>query len=236
MGGRGGLLAGWGEAGLKAGAFLVEDGVGRALGRELAFVEDGHFGMGGEGVGGIVGDEDGEHFLVGEPGFEAVEEVVAGLGVESGEGFVEEEEAWLGGEGAGEGDALCFSAGEVARGARGERGSSDEVEHGGDAAVLLGKGQRGESIGDVGGDGEVREEGWMLGDKAGVAAAGGDVDIGGAVGEGASVEGDVAGVGGFEAGDEAEEGGLAGAGGAEDDGPGGGEAAGELEAEVASLG
>ena len=136
--------------------------------------------------------------------------------VEGGEGLVEQETFGARGEGAGEGDALGFSAGEVAGGTGGERGSADEVEHGGDAAVLHGQGQAGEAVSDVGGDGEVGEESGLLGDESGTALSGGDVDVGGAVGKGAvgkgaAIEGDAAGVWGLKAGDETKEGRLAGA-------------------------
>jgi hypothetical protein len=68
----------------------------------------------------VVGDEEGGGVEVLEGGVEGASCLGAGVGVEGGEGFVEEEEPGLNGEGAREGDALAFAAGEGGCGLRGE--------------------------------------------------------------------------------------------------------------------
>src|SRR5690606_32935564 len=81
-----------------------------------------------QGFVGDVGDpDDGGAVLLPDVG-DFVLQRGAGEGVEGGEGFVEEEDARLGGEGAGDGDALAHAAGEFAREFAGGGGELDHVD------------------------------------------------------------------------------------------------------------
>ena len=82
-------------------------------GGEAAFVEQGNFGLGGEGVGGVVGGHDGLDVVLLRPILQAGEQGVAGCAVEGRKGLVEEEQTGFWGEGSGQGDALGLSSGEV---------------------------------------------------------------------------------------------------------------------------
>ena len=70
----------------------------------------------GEGVGvdGVVGDEQADAVERGEVAAQVAADVAAGAGVEGGERFVEQQEAGLGGQGAGQGDPLGLAAGQGA--------------------------------------------------------------------------------------------------------------------------
>ena len=84
----------------------------------------------GEGVGvdGVVGDEEADAVERGEVAAQVAADVAAGAGVEGGERFVEEQQAGLGGQGAGEGDALGLPAGQGAGPVAGVVGEPDALE------------------------------------------------------------------------------------------------------------
>jgi hypothetical protein len=177
------------------------------------------------GLGPVVGDvEEGDAGAGTEIG-EDLTDVGAGFVVEGGEGFVEAEDGGLEGEGATEGDALGFAAAE-SDGAAVEDGIEVEpVAEFGDslADAVDGPASEFEGEGQVLADGEVIEEGAVLGDETEAALArGGAGDIG-------AIDEDTACGYGAESADGFEEGGLAGAGTAHE----GGVAAGrDLEGEV----
>lgn len=123
----------------------VVDGDGEAEGGgDVGSGEGFHCGAGGdggavaeeEGVGGgggdlfeVVGDEDGGEVGAGaSKGSEGGEEGFTGGEVETGGGFVEEEEGGVGHEGAGDADALAFALGAGSDVAGGEAGAAEEIE------------------------------------------------------------------------------------------------------------
>ena len=197
---------------------------------------------------GVVGDEEdglAAFFVLAE---EDVHDGASGGGVEVAGGFVGEEEGGLIDEGAGDGDALAFAAGELV-GAVFEAGFEAEGGEEGDGFGFGGPGADDgfvEGGADHGGeegvfeDGEFGEEVVELEDEAeGVVAEVGAGPAGG-VFEGLSAEEDAAGVGGVEGAGDMEEGGFAGAGGAHDGDEfalvkGEGDAAEDLEADGAHL-
>jgi hypothetical protein len=86
--------------------------------------------------------------------------------VECTEGFVEEDDLRLGGEGAGEGDALLLSPGELSGQTVGVVLHADEGEHvaGAGFAVCTGDALHAEAEGHIFSGSEVREEGIVLED------------------------------------------------------------------------
>jgi hypothetical protein len=141
-------------------------------------------------------------------GFEFDADFLAEVGIEGTEGFVEEEDGGGESEGAGEGSALFFAAGELGRETVFFAGELDEVEDFGDFLVETGDAFAFEAELDVLTDGEVGEEGVVLKD-------GGDVALVGREGcDVVAFEEDAAGGGDFKAGDHAEGGSFAAAGGA----------------------
>ena len=125
------------EVGDVAGAWSGGDvGEGAGLDDVAVFEDDDAVGE-GVGVDGVVGDEEADAVERGEVAAEVAADVAAGAGVEGGEGFVEEQQAWLGGEGAGQGDALRLSAGQGAWPVVGVVGQPDTFEprHGPAAGV-----------------------------------------------------------------------------------------------------
>jgi hypothetical protein len=143
-------------------------------------------------------------------GFQLDAHLLATLGVERGEGFVEEEDFGLEDDGSGEGDALSLPAGELTGAAVLFAGQADEVEGIADATVDVFGVAAAESEFDVLTGGEVGKERVALEYGADVAF------VRPAVVDDSAVEEDVAGVGGFEAGDEAEGRGFAAAGGSDE--------------------
>jgi hypothetical protein len=184
-----------------------------------------------EGLLLVVGDKDGGEVDVFLEIEEPAAEFLADFGVEGAKRFVEEEDFGLGGEGAGEGDALALAAGELVGEAVAEAGEADHFEEFVDAVgdFLFGRAVFAadfEAEGDVFKDVEVTEEGVVLEDEADAALAGRGV------GDVLAVEVDAAaavGIGVFEAGHDAQEGGFAATGGAEEGDEGAG---GDLEFEV----
>jgi len=182
-------------------------------------MQESDFSADGESVGGVVRGHDGLDAMCGEPGLQAGEKCIAGCAVEGGEGLVKQQQAGQGREGAGQGYALRLAAGEVRRTAGDQVWCSDEIQHLFDASGSGGAVEAAESVGDVGGDSQVREERGLLGNEGSVAAARFDPEAAGSIGEHSSIERDAAGFDGVKAGKEAEEGAFACAGGAEEDGP-----------------
>lgn len=192
-----------------------EDLLERAVGGDAARFEK-------EGLGGelpdfreVVGDvEDGDAAAA-----EAVDDLRLGGGVECGERLVEQEQARVGSQGSGNGDALGFSAGEARWLAVAEGLGVDEGEHFIDAPRAFGGIKVAQAEGDVFRDGAMGEERGALGDEADVAASGREGCAAGCVQEGLAVEGDAALPRGDETGEDAEEGAFSGGGWAEEDGP-----------------
>ncbi len=147
-----------------------------------------------------------------------------GLGVERTGGLVEDEDARVGEDGAGDGEALALAAGELDA-ALADDGvvplgeALGELVDAGDAAgfheLLFGRVGAGEE--DVLADGAVEEEG-LLQDDAELLAVAGEADGG----EVDAVDEDLAAGRGVEGADERDDGGLAGAGGADQSGDGAG--------------
>jgi len=86
------------EPGEEAATFLSEYVAGWTEGGQLAFAENGDFRTCGQSIGGVVGDEDGLDFVLGEPGLQLAEDLIAGGGIEGGERLVEQEQAGHGRE------------------------------------------------------------------------------------------------------------------------------------------
>lgn len=94
--------------------------------------------------GDVIGDEEGFEWVVGDPeggaglvarGAGRVggldddrREFEPGVAIEAGEGLIEDQQLWIGGEGAGEGDAALLSAGELAGFAFGVVGEAEDGE------------------------------------------------------------------------------------------------------------
>lgn len=153
-----------------------------------AVAHDGDAVADGEGFVLVVGDEDGGGVGGAQDGAEVGGESFAEFFVEGGEGFVEEEECGVWGEGSGEGDALAFASGHGGDVAGVVAGESDEGEEFVDSGVALlaggagcAGGVGGEAVGDVGGDVFVGEELAVLEHEAEVAFVDGHGVHGGVV-------------------------------------------------------
>ncbi len=143
---------------------------GRAEKGETAFVEQRDARGELHGFLHVVSDEDGGFAQLGAQTEEFALQIEAGDGVESAEGFVEEENVRVGGEGAGDADALALSAGEFAGKTMREcfGGKIDGIEEGEDArGDFFGRPvfQSGNE-GHIALDGEVREQAAFLNDVA----------------------------------------------------------------------
>ena len=182
---------------------------------DAAGYEDGDL-VGVAGGGDAVGDEDGGPAL--HDGAKALEDAFFGVSIDAGERVVEDEDARVADDGAGDGGALLLAAGEsdAALADHGVEALGELEDLGGDVGDgggffdLLG-GCLGDTEGDVLADG-LREEECFLWDEAYVFAQG----VEGEAADGFSVDEDGTESGVVEAGDEADEGGFAGAGGAYD--------------------
>ena len=176
-----------------------------------------------------MGDEDGGAAL--HNGAEAVEDAFFGVGIDAGERVVEDEDARVADDGAGDGGALLLTAreGDAAFADHGVEALGELEDLGGDVGDgggfldLFGS-CLGNTEGDVLANGLGEEEG-LLGDEAYVFAQG----VEGETANRFSVDEDRAGSGIVEAGDEANEGGFAGAGRANDSKAGAG---GDAEVDV----
>jgi hypothetical protein len=169
----------------------------------------------------VVGDEEEGEAVIGEAA-EDIADFLAEFGVEGGGGFVEEENLGFHGEGAGDGDALLLTAGELGGAVVGAVGEADPFEELEGFGFDLGAGATEDVDGgfeDVFEGGAVGEEMELLEDHAGpepelaLLFAG---DRTGAI-DGDVVDGDESGVGGVEVVETAEEGGFAAAGRADED-------------------
>jgi hypothetical protein len=134
-----------------------------------------------DSLGDGVGDEEGGPLTAFTEGEEFLVEVFAGEFVEGAERFVEEQEGRFEGEGAGEGDAHFFAAGELTRVAVGEVGDAGEGEKLRGALAADGGGDVAELEEELGvlADGEPREESGVLeeeGALGGCGFSGGGVD------------------------------------------------------------
>lgn len=182
---------------------------------DAAGYEDGDL-VGVAGGGDAVGDEDGGPAL--HDGAKAVEDALFGVGVDAGEGVVEDEDARVADDGAGDGGALLLAAGEgdAALADHGVEALGELEDLGGDVGdgggfLDLFSSCLGDTEGDVLADGLGEEEG-LLRDVAYVFAQG----VEGEAADGFSVDEDGTGSGIVKAGDEANEGGFARAGRAYD--------------------
>lgn len=114
-----------------------EGGDGGAGGDDGAVAEEEGVAGGGGEFFQVVRDEDGGEVGVGGgEGGEGGEEGFAGGEVETGSGFVEEEERGVGHEGAGDADALAFALGAGGDLAGGETGAAEEIEEVAGAGAL----------------------------------------------------------------------------------------------------
>ncbi len=156
----------------------------------------------------VVSDEDAGDVQIVMQAAQPAAEFLAHLGIEGAERFVEQEDARLDGEGAGERDALALAAGQLVRIAVAEPIELNQIEQLAHplADVLLrwaGRARaQAQPEGHVFGDGQMAKEGIMLEDESHLALAGGGV------GSVFVVEADGTAVGNFEAGDDAQQGGL----------------------------
>ena len=110
----------------------------------------------------VVGDEDGSGAGGGEDLADLATHPAAQVGVEVGEGLVEQDDGGGGGQRPGEGDPLLLAPGEVAGQAVLEPGEPDQVDDVGDPGGS--PAAPGDAEADVGGDGQVREQGIVLED------------------------------------------------------------------------
>jgi hypothetical protein len=167
----------------------------------------------GEGLGLVVGDVEhgGAEAGVETGDFSAERE--AGLGIEVGEGLVEEEQGGAANEGAAKGDALALAAGEGGGVAVEAGGEVEELSGVADAAVGFRLGEMADlqAESEVVIDRHVGVEGMVLEDHGDIAVPRGEVvdDLAG--------EGDGARVGLLESADEPQGGGLAATRGADED-------------------
>ena len=185
----------------------------RALGDDAAIEADDPGEVGGDGVDLVGGHEDGHALVI--KLVEEVHDLVAGLDVDAGGGFVEEEEPGVAYEGPGEEGALLLAAGELPDVPTSEM---EDAESGHDflgASDLSGGVPREERLVHgcahehdfPDGDGEVPVNSLQLGDVA---------DVGASRAEGDAVDEDPAGEESNCAEDDSEDGALAGAAGAEE--------------------
>ena len=119
----------------------------------------------------VVGDEEARDAELAVELVEPAAQVLADARVEGAERLVEQQDAGLGGERAGEGHALALPAGELVGVALGEGRELDELEQLLDALALHGLGllAHGQAEGDVLADRHVPEEGVVLEDEADLA-------------------------------------------------------------------
>ena len=159
----------------------------------------------------VVGDEQGGDVEVVVEMHEPLAQFLPDLGVHGAEGFVEQEHGGLGGEGAGNGDALALAARQLMREPLFQPGEAKELHEFGRAGfdVRAFPFLDFEAERDVLEHVHVLEQGVILEDEADVAFADGDVV------DTLAADEDVPGRGDFEAGDHAEDGGLAAAAGTE---------------------
>ena len=205
------------EVGDVAGPGLGGDVAERAgLHDRTAFEDDDAVGE-GVGVDGVVGDEEADAVERGEVAAEVAADVAAGAGVEGGERFVEQEQARLGGQRAGEGDALRLAARQGAGAVMCVVGEPDPIEpgRGSGSGLRFGDAAGAQPEGDVLERGQVGEQQVVLEDDADGSAFRVDEDVGGRVVERLAVELDAALVDRQQPGEAAEQGALAGAVGAE---------------------
>lgn len=166
---------------------------------ELPFLKTGEVGGIGQCFQRLMGDFDPGEAVFRLKITEQMSEVAAAWGIEMGEGFVEEEEGGFGEEGAGEGDAGGFAAGELGRSML---ETLIDAEARGQFLDLLLPGVGGDVMDAEGevelvGDREMGEEGGVLGHPTASAQlrwAMGPID---------GIEVDLAGIRGIESGDEA---------------------------------
>jgi len=121
-------------------------------------------------------------------------------GVEVGEGFVEQDDRRIGGEGPGDRDPLLLAARELVGAPSALGGEADQVEHLGDACLPVLPVSK--SVRDVGRDRQVREERVVLEDDADPAPFGGNAAC--RIGDDDTLELDAPRIGLLETGDEAQ--------------------------------
>jgi hypothetical protein len=156
----------------------------------------------------IVGDEHGGCSGFAEDPPDLAAHTIALRRVEVRERLIEEDHVGLGGEGAGEGDALLFPSGQFVRHAVGQIQESHQRQHVGDSAPpipIL------DPVADVGGDGHVREQCVVLEHHAHPSSLRGDVDA--PADDRSPGDRDLSGIRGLETGDDAQGGRLAASGG-----------------------
>jgi len=166
----------------------------------------------------VVGDEDRGNFERIEDPVELTSHLAAQVGIEGGEGFVEEKEARLPREGAGEGGALLLASGDFAGTAIGESGEAEAVEEFVDSLAASRLFEIAESVAEILRDGEMGKEGVVLKKKTDVALLRGQADPAIGVEPDRRSRGDESCVGMLESGEAAQDRRFSAAGGTEEGG------------------
>jgi hypothetical protein len=202
-----------GEVGEPGRAWLAVQFKGTTGLQEAAAFDDGEVVRARDEIGRVMGDvEEGEVEVALEIPQESAQVAPEG-GIEMGEGFVKEDESGLEDEGATDGGACGFAAGECGGEVMEARAEVEAVRHdlGAGATFVAVHALEAEGKFELFDQGQVGKEPGRLGDPATGTFLGrksGDVGV---------VEEDPSGIGEFEARDEAEGGGLAAAGGADEE-------------------
>lgn len=123
-----------------------------------------------DGLGDGVGDKKSGPSARLVKGKDLLVKTIAGNSIEGTEGFVKEDQAWLEGEGTGDGDPHAHSAAELAGVIAEGIGKTEAAgpEAGGLEALGLRDAPESERKGDVGFNGGPREKGWILKNKGGL--------------------------------------------------------------------
>ncbi len=175
-----------------------------------AFEDDDAVGQ-GVGVDGVVGDEEPDAVEGGQVATQVPAHVAASAGIERGERFIEQEQARLGGQGAGQRHALSLAAGQGAGAVLGVVGQPDPLQprRGLGTCLATGGAPGPQTEGDVLERGEVVEQQVVLEHDGHRPPLGRHEDIGLRLVQGGIVEHDAPGVDGEQAGEAAEQGALA---------------------------
>jgi predicted DNA repair protein MutK len=128
----------------------------------VAFAEKQDFSADCQRVCNVVRGHHGLNVVFGLPLLQAQEESIASDAVERGKGLVEQQQARARSQSAGKSDALRLAAGKILRAEICEVGCADKLEHFFDAIPAAGAIEMVQTIGDIGGGVEVREERGLL--------------------------------------------------------------------------
>lgn len=135
-----------------------------SLGDDVTILEPQDFGHEQQGFVRVVGDREDRKTPGGEVFAQARQQGVAKIAVQSGEGFIEQQQAGVGdGEGSGQGDALAFAAGKLASVLGEQRMELKELRDLGEHGSAWRDATEGFSEADVFGDVEVGQKWSLLG-------------------------------------------------------------------------